>query len=203
MNNKLQMNCNFKKRNKIQILELIEKGFIHLFIYFQIFETEIIIIGGFSSSFWKQQIEVEYSCGISLVSIVKMAGSIKFLQFFRQCHQIIGIYPHQPRQKYISTNLTRAIFLISVLTFSITTAAYFVFEATSMFQHGFSFCTLICMILTIVLYSIFIWQSENTLKFLENCEGFIEKSKYWAGILSSFATISTGWMMRIFVLKHL
>lgn len=27
-------------------------------------------------------------------------------------------------------------------------------------------------------FGVFIWQSKNTLKFIENCEGFIEKSEY-------------------------
>lgn len=47
-----------------------------------------------------------------------------------------------------------------------------------MFDYGFTFYAFSCMINVIVIYLTFIRQSENTLKYIENCEQFIEKSKY-------------------------
>lgn len=54
------------------------------------------------------------------------------------------------------------------------------FQAKSMFEYGLAFCILIAMINGIAIYSIFIWQSENTLKFIHNCEEFVETSKYYS-----------------------
>lgn len=52
---------------------------------------------------------------------------------------------------------------------------FLVFEADTMFEFGF-FISL-TLIHCIVIYVLFIWQLDNTLKFVESCEGFIEKSK--------------------------
>lgn len=57
------------------------------------------------------------------------------------------------------------------------TAAFFVMEADSMFEYGLAFFVLIAIISSIVVYVIFIWQSENTVKFIEHCEEFIAKSE--------------------------
>lgn len=107
-----------------------------------------------------------------------MTGSVKLFQFVQQCGQIVGIHPCQSNQKYLSTSLTRTIFLICWTQCVFTTVGFFVFEAKSMFAYGFSCSIAICVINAIVVYLIFIWQSGNTLKFIENCEGFIDKSKY-------------------------
>ena len=109
-----------------------------------------------------------------------MAGSIKLFQFVQKCHQTLGILPRQPnpKQKQLSSHSIQAIFLTCLAQYIFTTAAFLLFKAKSMFDYGFSFFILIGLANCIAIYLIFIWQSENTLKFIENCEGFIEKSKF-------------------------
>lgn len=107
-----------------------------------------------------------------------MAGSVKLFHFNQQCYQITGYYPSQSKQRYLSTNWTRAIFVTCYLQTTISTAAFFAFVATSMFEYGLSFVMVVCVIMTCALYLIFIWKSENIMQFIEKCEGLIEKSKY-------------------------
>lgn len=59
----------------------------------------------------------------------------------------------------------------------IVTVAFLMFEANSMFDYGYTFFVLVTIITAIGVYLIFIWQSENELGFIENCEEFVEKSK--------------------------
>lgn len=108
-----------------------------------------------------------------------MANPIKLFPCVQECFRFMGIFPFQSNRKCLSTNLIRAIFLICCVQWMLTTAAFFVFAATSMFEYGFAFCMLNCIIADIVVYLIFIWQSDNALKFFEKCEGFIKQSKYW------------------------
>lgn len=58
-----------------------------------------------------------------------------------------------------------------------TNAAFLAFEAESMFSYGLAFYVLIAMINGIVIYLSFIFQIENTLKYIGTCEEFIAKSK--------------------------
>lgn len=114
---------------------------------------------------------------ISFKLFVKMASSIKLFQFVQQCHQIIGVFPSQSNQNQRLIKSTKTKFLIFSAQLMVSTAGFLVFEAKSMFEYGFTFFILISIINSIVVYLIFIWQSKNTSKFVENCEGFIEKRK--------------------------
>lgn len=116
----------------------------------------------------------------SLRSLVKMVKPIALLQFLQKFHQIIGIFPFQPNRKQYLTKWNRTIFLVSTTQFLFASTAFLMFDAKSIFDYGFGFCVLICIINPNVIYLIFIWQSENTLKFIENCEAFIEKSKCYS-----------------------
>lgn len=110
-----------------------------------------------------------------------MASSIKLFQFIQKFHKIIGIdlYQQLVDHEQYSVNSINIIFLISFAQIICTTIAFLVFEAKSFFAYGFSFFTIICVISSAVIYLIFIWQSQNTSKFIENCERFIEESKYY------------------------
>lgn len=68
-------------------------------------------------------------------------------------------------------------FLIVCAEYLLTTAAFLVFEAKSIFEYGFVFYMLITAINTTSIYLIFVWQSANTYKFIENFEGFLERSE--------------------------
>lgn len=114
-----------------------------------------------------------------------MTNSIEFLQFFRKCHQTIGICPPQPNQKPCLINWTKTILLISCVQVMFTTVAFLAFEAKSMFDYGFAFYVLISIINSMAIYLIFTWQSRNTFEFIGNCEQFIEKSK-WMVLFEAF-----------------
>lgn len=98
---------------------------------------------------------------------------------FQKCHQTIGYHPSQPNQKHRSINWVNIIFLNLMAQQWLTTATFSVFDANSMIEYGFSFYIIIDVADAIAIYSIFIWQSVNTLKFIHNCEEFVEMSKYY------------------------
>lgn len=114
---------------------------------------------------------------VSSVLVVNMAGSIKIFQLFRKCHQTIGIHPPQPNQKQPLINWIKWIFVICLAQLMFATAAFMVFEAKSMFDYGLAFLLSIAIINSLVVYLIFIWQTENIVKFIGNCEDFIVESK--------------------------
>lgn len=107
-----------------------------------------------------------------------MASSIKIFQFVQKLHQIIGIHIPHLNQKQHPTIPTRMIFLICLIQMVITAMAFLLFEATSMFEYGLGTFVVVAMINGIVIYLTLIWQLQNTFKFIENCEEFVEKSKH-------------------------
>lgn len=106
-----------------------------------------------------------------------MATSIKLFQFIQNIHQIIGIYPSVMNQKLCAINSRNATLIIFLTQFILTMVAFLVFEAKSVFDFGFGFFTLISTINIFVVYLLLIWQFENTVEFIDNCEAFIKKSK--------------------------
>lgn len=127
--------------------------------------------------FSNNNVESRVRWGISLLSIAKMAGSIKFLQFVQNFNQISGIHPYQSNQEQLSTNSTQKFFLTGFAQFIFSTVAFLVLEAESIFNYGYAFYMLIVAINGFVIYLVFIWQSGKTLEFIGSCEKFIEKSK--------------------------
>lgn len=107
--------------------------------------------------------------------IITMAGSIKLFQFFQMFHQVIGIC--EPYEQYPTKSL-KTIFLFCLAQYILTTALFLAFEATSIFEYGFAFYILFTIINFTIIYSIFISQPESTFQFIQNCEKFIQKSKY-------------------------
>lgn len=110
--------------------------------------------------------------------MVIMAASPKLFQFFQKCHQALGISASQSNQKRYSIIWRRAIFFTITVQYCVTVIAYLVIEAKLMFDYGLGIFVLISAINTVIVYLIFVWQRENTLKFIENCEEFIAKSEY-------------------------
>lgn len=108
-----------------------------------------------------------------------MTGPIKLFQFFQKFNQWIGIDASQPNQKSnIATILNRSIFVLCSAQLMFSIAAFIVIEASSMFEFGLLVCMYLCAIVPIVIYLIFIWQYQNILEYIGNCENFIRKSKY-------------------------
>lgn len=121
-------------------------------------------------------IKVESHCRSTVrsLSIVIMVILIKLFQRFQKFHQmrIIGISSFQA-----NSNSRKTFGLIFFGQFTVTTVAFLVFDAKSLFDYGFGFFTVITAINFNIMYLIFIWEFENTYKFIGNCERFIEKSK--------------------------
>lgn len=89
----------------------------------------------------------------------------------------MGTFPSQSSQKADSINVRNKICLICDGQMTFTAFAYCLFEAKTIFEYGFGFYIVICMINGIVLDLLFTWKCENILKLIENCEEFMKKSK--------------------------
>lgn len=72
-------------------------------------------------------------------------------------------------------------FAICVAQFAMTSAAYLFYDANSMDEYGSVCFVLNTGIACMVIYLIMVWKAEDMLKFHENCEEFIEKSKSSVG----------------------
>lgn len=117
-----------------------------------------------------------FSISISLMSISKMTGSHKLFQFFQKFHQTMGIYPLRSTEQKYPTKWGIMILLVCFAQILFTTIS--MFQAHSIFEYGFAFFQIIGVTNVVVIHFIFICESENTLKFIENCEVFIEKSTF-------------------------
>lgn len=103
-----------------------------------------------------------------------MASSVKLFQLFEKIHQIIGIHPNQNQHSPV---LRKTIILIGHAQLILATALFSRYETNSMYDYGFGFFILDVLISSIAIYSLLIWQRENTVKFVEGCEEFVAQSK--------------------------
>lgn len=108
-----------------------------------------------------------------------MAGDrIKLFESTQKNFQAIGIYPtSQFNHNHSRINSKIWAFLLCLTQFFISTVAYLMFEANSMFDYGMAFFTCTATVFAFISYLILFWQIENILKYIESCERFIEKSK--------------------------
>lgn len=106
-----------------------------------------------------------------------MAGSIKLFEFNQKHYRAIGIYPTQSNQKHSSFNSKNSIFLFCFIQFCISMTAFIIFEANNMLDYAIASFGLVTTTIIMAIYLLTLWQKENTVKFIENCEAFIEKSK--------------------------
>lgn len=112
-----------------------------------------------------------------------MAGgagdTIKLFRFIQKTYQAIGVFPPKSNQNRSPINFKDWFFIFCEVLFFISTAAHLFFEANnSMIEYGLIFFTCTTSIFCIVTYLILFWQMKNILNFIENCERFVEKSKY-------------------------
>lgn len=108
--------------------------------------------------------------------VVNMAGgSIKLFQFIQIFYQFIGVFPLQSNQKFYWRH---SIILICSAQLLVSVIAFLLFDAKLMIDSALGILTVIITIECSILHSISLWESENTLKYIKTCEGFIEKRKY-------------------------
>lgn len=112
-----------------------------------------------------------------------MAGrkSIKLFQFHQKVCQTIGIYTTGLNEKRYQLISIRLICVISLIQLAMATAAFLSYDAKSMGEFGIGFYALITTIHGMIAYMIVISKMDDVLKYVKNCEEFIEKSKweYW------------------------
>ena len=89
----------------------------------------------------------------------------------------MGIYSSQLIQNHSLLNKKQLNF-ISHAQYFVTTVAFFSFDAKILLEYAIAFFTFSITAAAMCFFSIKVWQIENILKFIENCEGFIEKSKH-------------------------
>lgn len=107
-----------------------------------------------------------------------MAGrSINLFQFNQKFCEIIGVKLPEANPNGHIFNLINLGVVISLTVFIMPTAAYLLYDANSMAEYGIVFYILICGIEGMVVYFITIWEIDEILEFIENCEEFIEKSE--------------------------
>lgn len=115
-----------------------------------------------------------------------MAGSIKLFQFNKRFCQTIGIFvPQTDYDRSIKTS-KNVIFVVCVVQFALASIAFLLYDAKSMGEFGEIFFMVICSIEAMCSYFINVWNFEDILKFIENCEAFIEKStfEYWYHLMN-------------------
>lgn len=105
-------------------------------------------------------------------------NSTKLFQFNQKYGQMIGIELSQPSKNRYAFNSTQLFLLISSTQFAMALLAFLVYDAETMAEYGITFVALITIIQAMVTYLNNISKLEYTLKFIENCQHFIENRKW-------------------------
>lgn len=101
--------------------------------------------------------------------------SIKLFLFYQKFNPAIGIYPPESNQNgRCPFNWKNWCFLICLAQFFISIGAFILFQVKSMLDFGPAFYIFDADVGGTVFYLIPIWQMGNTVKFIENCERFID-----------------------------
>lgn len=104
-------------------------------------------------------------------------NSIKLFRFNQKYCQAIGIKLPQMKQNRHKFNAVNWSFVICATEFAMTLLGFLAYDASSMAEYSANFYTLICIINAIFDYLILVWKLEDVLKYIDNCEKFIEESK--------------------------
>lgn len=104
--------------------------------------------------------------------------SVQLLLFLQKSYRIFGIHsPNQPNQISSSFNRKNVIFLLCLMQSIASTAAFLFFEAKSVLNFGVCIFFLSSWFVGLILYATLICQMGNILKFIKDCEAFIETSR--------------------------
>lgn len=108
--------------------------------------------------------------------IVMMAGRIQLFRALLEYHRTMGVYSHQPNQKW-SLNSMNWIFIIAFAQLLVTTLAYFLFQAKSADELGWAFYIFTTETTSLSYYLVQIGQISNTVELIGKFEKFIQESK--------------------------
>lgn len=106
-----------------------------------------------------------------------IAGAMELFQSVRRYWHTMGIYSVELSQSSI-TNWKALFFAVSIMLLLISSTSFFLLKSTSVYEYGYSLYASSSEFNILIDFSITVWQMPNTLKFIANCENFIEKSKY-------------------------
>lgn len=102
-------------------------------------------------------------------------SSVRLFQLNQKYCQMIAIkLPQSKQNRYNSINL---IYAISATPYAVALAAFLLYDAKSMSEYGAAFVALLTEIESMLIYFTLLWKLEDTLRYIENCEAFIEKSE--------------------------
>lgn len=109
---------------------------------------------------------------------VKMAGgSFQLFQFTQKYCQAIGIHVPKSNDNRSRFNSKNLVFVLCLAQYGMASVTSLVYNAKSMGEYGIVFLILIDIIDSAAAYFIIVWKLEDMLKFIGNCEGFVEKRK--------------------------
>lgn len=105
-------------------------------------------------------------------------NSIKLFLFYQKYYPTIGIYPPESNEcNRAPFNRKNWIFLFCTGQFFVSIGAFILFKVKDVLDFGPAFYIFDADVGGTIFYLIPIWQMGNTIKFIENCEKFIENRK--------------------------
>lgn len=111
-------------------------------------------------------------------SFKEMAGQLKLKMFqsLRKYFQILGTYSPGPDESRLF-NLKNIFTLFCYIQLFISAVAFTLFKAKTVIEFGLNYYGYMTELLCVFVISTQIYQMNNILKLIEDCEDFIEKSK--------------------------
>lgn len=105
-----------------------------------------------------------------------MSSSVKLFQFLQGSYRRIGFHPSKSDR--IPFNWKNVFIFLPILQLFISTSAFFLFKADSVFEFGTGFYAAITSLFTLIVFLIELWKIPDILKLIGNLENFIEKSEF-------------------------
>lgn len=103
---------------------------------------------------------------------------MKLFQSVHESYKTMGIYPLQFDQK-CSINLRNVFFSMSFFLLFASTMGYFLFESTDLIERSETLYVSLTELACINNFIITAWKMVNFRIFIDQLEGFVEKSKFW------------------------
>lgn len=105
-------------------------------------------------------------------------GTIKLFQFNQKLCHAMGIKLPKPNENWDIYEIIRWIYVTSQILFALALLAFLLYDAKAMGEYGIEFFSLVTLVFSLIVYFGKFCQLKDLLKFIENCERFIRKSKF-------------------------
>lgn len=113
---------------------------------------------------------------IVLLAVSTTSAKMRLFQNVRTYFETIGIYSQQTNQAQ-SINLKIPLLSLSTIVMFVSTSAYLIFKATAVFDVAICFYWSITRPTTLAIYLTIWLQMPQIIKFIGNCERFVNKSE--------------------------